>query len=136
MMNHEKLLSHLLLVSLLIGVIPIALHVGSENASAVPDTHTWDGGGADVFAGTHANWVSNIAPIAGDSVVFDAGALPCTWNLSIAVNSWSMNVGYSGVITQGASFSVTSYSQAAGTYTGSGSYILTDSGSWTKTGGL
>jgi PKD repeat protein len=131
----KKTLSHAILILLLVSAFPLIVHIGSSNVLAAPDTHTWDGGGADAFAGTHANWVSNIAPEAGDSVVFDAGALPCTWNLSIALNAFSINVGYSGVVTQGASFEVTSYSQTAGTFTGAADFVMSISSTFAKTGG-
>jgi len=135
-MDHKQHLSHLLFICLLLaGSIPIALHVSSQNVSAAPDTHTWDGGGANALASTQENWVSDVTPEAGDSVIFNAGALPCTWDLSIALGSFSMSAGYTGTITQAASFSVTGYSQVAGTFTGSTSYILTCSGDFVRTGG-
>ena len=121
-------LAFLLISSGMIIVLP-------QSVLAVPNTHTWDGGGLDVYAGTHDNWVSDIAPTAGDAIVFDAGALPCTWNLSLALDSFTIAAGYSGVITQSESFSVTSYSQVAGTFTPSYTKNITDSGDFSHTGG-
>lgn len=103
-------------------------------ASAM-DVHTWDGGGADVYAGTMENWVSDVHPESGDTVVFDAGALPCTWNLTDTLDAFYINATYTGTVTQGASFGVTLYSQGSGTFTGSTSYVLTDSGNFTQSGG-
>ena len=37
-------------------------------------TRTWDGGGANASWATAANWVDDIAPVAGDDLVFPAGA--------------------------------------------------------------
>jgi uncharacterized delta-60 repeat protein len=38
---------------------------------ADPVTRTWDGGGTDDNWSTAANWVGDVAPISGDSLVFD-----------------------------------------------------------------
>ena len=100
------------------------------------DTRTWDGGGGDVYAGTHANWVGDVAPIAGDSVIFNAGALPCSWNLSITLVTFNMNAGYTGVITQTVDFGMTGdFTIASGTFTGSTTKILTVGGDFEHAGG-
>ena len=45
------------------------------NVTRVPETYTWDGGSTvDSNWSTPENWVGDIAPIAGDSLVFPAGA--------------------------------------------------------------
>lgn len=136
MPDSRKLLSHLLLISLLIGTIPVALHISSNNASAAPDTHTWDGGGANALASTKENWIGDVAaPEALDSVVLDAGALPCTWDLAITLNAFSMNVGYSGTVTLSASFGTTSgLSILAGTLS-AGSYTISCGGNWDSSTG-
>jgi len=41
---------------------------------AAAATRTWDGGGANTSWGTAANWVDDIAPVAGDDLVFPANA--------------------------------------------------------------
>ena len=73
-------------------------------------------------------------PVAGDNILFDvnSAAHNCTFDLALALGSFTMTADYSGTITQAASFSVTEYSQAAGTFTGSTSYWLTDSGPFTS----
>lgn len=38
-------------------------------------TRTWDGGGANTFFSTAANWVGDIAPQEGDSILFPTGLL-------------------------------------------------------------
>ncbi len=43
-----------------------------------PATATWDGGGADALWTTAANWVGDLAPQAGDDLVFPAGAARLT----------------------------------------------------------
>lgn len=102
-------------------------------ASAM-DVHTWDGGGADVFAGTSANWVSDIHPVAGDSVVWNAGALPCTWNLTITLDAFSMNAGYTGTVTQAAVWGTTgSVTLSSGIYAPNGNTI-TCGGNWIESG--
>lgn len=119
----------------MVGAVPLIIHVSSEDASAAPDTHTWDGGGADAYAGTHANWVGDVAPIDGDSVVIDAGALPVWWNLSITLVAFSINLGYSGVVSQNVSFTVGAFTIGAGTFTSDATNWITITTAWTKTAG-
>src|SRR5262249_10360745 len=38
-------------------------------------TDTWDGGGSDSNWTTAANWVGDVAPLAGDNLVFPSGAV-------------------------------------------------------------
>jgi len=113
---------------------------GSDQASAAR-TCTWDGEDVDDnLASSPDNWDTNTAPVAEDSILFDATSDdPCTFNLALALGSFSIATGYDGTITQAASFSVTSYTQAAGIFTGNWDpapgKILTDSGAFTRTGG-
>ncbi len=46
---------------------------------------TWDGGGADNNWGTAANWVGDIAPIAGDDLVFPVNAAKFSTNNNIGL---------------------------------------------------
>jgi hypothetical protein len=133
----KKLLAHGILALLLVSSFVLTVDVSSKNASAAPDTHTWDGGGANALASTKENWVGDVAaPETGDTVVFDAGALPCTWDLAIALPSFTISVGYTGTITQGAvDFSYIDFSQASGTYAGSTTQWQSCSGTMSVTGG-
>ncbi len=54
-------------------ILAILFVVGVVNV--YPASRTWDGGGADANWQTPANWVDNIAPVAGDDLVFPAAAL-------------------------------------------------------------
>jgi len=94
----NRVLSHAILILLLISALPLIVHVSSENASAAPDTHTWDDGGADAFAGTHANWVGDVAPEAGDSVAWTASSTSeVTFNISGLQTGMQYNVLVDGV---------------------------------------
>jgi len=119
---------------MLVGAFGVLIGPFTTNVSAVPDAHTWDGGGADAYAGTHANWDTDIAPTAGDAVIFNAGALLCTWNLSIATNTFSMDVGYTGTITFASDFNTGAFTIAAGTLDGAG-YTLTCAGNFAHSAG-
>ena len=134
------------ITSIIIAIVMLASAFGAFigpftiNVSAVPDTHPWDGGGANALASTIENWVGDAAaPEAGDTVVFDAGALPCTWDLAITLASFSMNAGYSGVVTNaaatnwGTSGTIT---VAAGTLATVQSSIITCGGDLIYSGGL
>ena len=136
---NARLLSHLLVVSLLITAFPVILQIGSEDSSAAPDTHVWDGGGANALASTKENWVGDAAaPEALDSVVFDAGALPCTWDLAITTGTFIMDTGYSGVVTQTVAFGTSDLTIIAGTLTAANDPAkpITISGNLTKAGTL
>ena len=130
-----RILSHLLLVCLLIGAVPIVLDVSSENAAAAT-TYTWSAG-ADSYAGISTSWTPNGVPGNTDTVIFDAtSSYNCNWNITPTLGAFYMLTGYSGTVTQAASFGVSAtYTQQAGTFTGSTSYWLNDSGSFIKTGG-
>jgi uncharacterized membrane protein YuzA (DUF378 family) len=98
--NRFRITSIIIAVVMLAGAFGALIGPFTINVSAAPDTHTWDGGASpDRLASNGTNWVSDIAPEAGDSVIFDAGALPATWNLAITLASFSTTAGYSGTIT-------------------------------------
>ena len=124
MLTREKILSHAILILLLISAFPLVAQLGSENASA-DSPEVWNQTSGNL-ASTDANWLDGTKPIAGDNIIFNAtSTASCTWDLALALGSFTMTADYSGVITQTASFSITGYSQAAGIFTGSTSYILT-----------
>jgi len=134
MLIRKKILSHAVLILLLISAFPLIVHIGSENVSAT-DPEVWNQT-SGALASTDANWLDGTKPIAGDNIIFNAtSTASCTWDLALALGTFSMNTGYSGTITQAASFSVTGYAQAAGTFTGSGVFVMSLSGDFIKTGG-
>ena len=95
----KKIVAHVLIMVLVLSMLSVMIFASSYSASA-GDTHTWDGGGVGALASTKENWVGDAsAPEAGDAVVFDAGALACTWDLAITLASFTMSAGYSGTIT-------------------------------------
>lgn len=100
-------------------------------------TCIWDGGGGDNLASTAANWDGpDTAPIAGDSIQFDATSTKaCTWDITASLASFSINSGYTGTITQACNMLLTDFTQTAGTFTASQSYTISIIGSWIKTGG-
>ncbi|OGS22446.1 MAG: hypothetical protein A2252_01250 [Elusimicrobia bacterium RIFOXYA2_FULL_39_19] len=61
--------------------------------------HTWDGGGADNFASNNLNWVGDIVPSSGDSVIFGSinPTKYCDWDLpsNVAFSTFSIQDGYS-----------------------------------------
>ncbi len=111
-------------------IMPFISHDVSATSSC-----TWKQTSGNL-ASTAANWENGSAPTTGDDVYFTSlSTADCTWNLAISAGLFKIATGYSGTITQAASFSVTNYLQAAGILTGSLSYVLTDNGAFTKTGG-
>ncbi len=65
----------------------------------------WDGGGTGVtqFNFSNAqNWVGDVAPVAGEDVVFDGtSSKNCIFNVAFATGNFSINSGYTGVISIG-----------------------------------
>src|SRR5213593_207013 len=53
---------------------PTYLRLDRLESRLAPAVATWDGGGADNKWTTAANWVGDVAPHAGDDLVFPAGA--------------------------------------------------------------
>jgi fibronectin-binding autotransporter adhesin len=111
------------------------------------NTFTWDGGGADNNWTAAANWVGDVAPGAGDSLVFDAtgvGARPSPNNdFAAATNFGTITVAAGGYTIGGNSVSLTSgltASNASGSSTvslvigGAGTVTKTSAGTFTLSG--
>src|SRR3989339_237285 len=56
----------------------------------------WDGGGADGFWNTGANWSTDVMPSSGDSVIFKAGTKACSLSNNVTVKSITFTPGYTG----------------------------------------
>lgn len=115
-------------------------------------TCTWDGGGADALASNAVNWDTNVAPVAGDSIVFPTTTKSCTWDLNLSLVGFTINSGYVNTITQnsganitlsatfaqngactftcnaGATFTSAAFSVAAGTFNQGGAFVSTTFG--------
>ncbi len=63
-------------------IIFLLLFLSADAFSAIK---TWDGGGADANWGTAANWSTDVAPVAGDDLVFPAAALQQTNNNNLFI---------------------------------------------------
>jgi hypothetical protein len=97
--------------------------------------NTWIAAGAG-NASVDANWSLGHKPTSGEDVTFDGTSTNnCNWDVAVAdLGAFTLAVGYSGTVTQAASFGVSLYSQASGTFTGNALYTLT-TGPFSKTGG-
>lgn len=60
-----------LLVSLFISLTPLLIFAPTAHAASI----TWDGGGSDSNFSTPENWVGDVAPVDGDSLVFPAASI-------------------------------------------------------------
>jgi len=105
---------------------------------------TWNGGGGNNNWTTAANWVGGVAPVAGNSLVFDStgvGARPSPNNdFAAATSFWAITVSVGGYTIGGNSVDLTSdltASNASGSSTVSlvvgGAATLTKSGAGTLT---
>ncbi|MFP4520616.1 MAG: FG-GAP-like repeat-containing protein [Fibrobacterota bacterium] len=69
----------------------------SSGASATLIYKVWDGGGADNYWSTAANWDGDAAPSSSDSVVFDATSTKnCILDASVSVKDIVFFTGYTG----------------------------------------
>jgi len=133
MTTRNKVLSHAILVILLMSAFPLIIHASSQNVLA-QSNNTWIA--TTTQSASNAAYWQNGTLTAGQNVWFiNAYDGSCNWDVAGSFGNFKITTGYAGTITQQASFSVTAYSQVAGTYTGSVSYILTDSGNFVITGG-
>ena len=113
-------LAFLLISSGLVIILP-------QSVSAAT-TYTWDAPGAGA-ASLNTNWDPVGVPINGDSVVFDSTSVySATWDLAITLVSMTIDIGYTGTVTQTVALGVGTLVQHAGTFTGSVSNMLTCSG--------
>lgn len=127
-------LSYLILLGLL--VCCIAIVVSSHNVSA--RAATWDGGGADNLASTKENWDGpDIAPVAGDNVIFNSGSKACTFNIAVTFAGVYLNSSYTGTVTWQAIVNCTGFTMASGTLLSAdyNLYYIITTGNFVKTGG-
>lgn len=101
-------------------------------------TKIWDGGGADNYWSTGANWTGNVSPVSTDNLQFDATSTKNSvfnyYGTSTFANM-SVNTGYSGTITSTySSLTIVNYIQATGTVTFTG-LAVSVSGNFAISGG-
>ena len=65
---HSKVRNYLLFLGI-VALAVLAFTISSEDSEA--RLCVWDGGDAGALASTAANWDTDTAPIAGDSILFD-----------------------------------------------------------------
>lgn len=136
--SHNLILSFLILTLVGGGVFWFAREAQGVN-------RTWDCGGGDSSWNNDANWSGDTEPGASDVAIFDS---TCTNNVtidkSISVAGFTISSGYTGIITQSSTFTITvgssNYSQADGTFTGGSGSISVSSfalsgGTFTSTSG-
>lgn len=91
----------------------------------MPSTQVWSGGAGDGNFGTAGNWVSGVAPIGGDSVVFNSGNVSVTAGLTtgISIANITVTANYGGLIgdTSGNGLVFTGITGTL-TYGGTGAY--------------
>ncbi len=80
-----------------------AVVILASNATAQAATKTWDGGGSDDNLTTAANWAGDVAPIAGDDLIFPDGPSTVMLNndflAGTTFNSLTVNGTESGIDT-------------------------------------
>ncbi len=97
---------------------------------------TWNAPGASGNWNNAANWLPVGVPAAGTNIVFNGTSVAnCIIDVPITVGSFSINAGYTGTVSNtNFAINASSFSQAAGTFTGgTGTIIITNS--WLVSGG-
>jgi hypothetical protein len=84
-------------VSYLAVIFASLLAVGTGESAI----RTWDGGGADANWNTPANWVGDVAPAAGDDLVFPAAAAQFATN-----NNFIILTSFNSIVFEGGSYTV------------------------------
>ena len=106
--------------------------------SPPPNVKIWDGGGADSLASNALNWVNDVAPQNGDSIIFGSTnpTKGCLWDIGgISFSSFTMSVDYSSSVVLNDSFTVDNdFTLAGGTFNAAGIF-LNIRGNWTHSGG-
>lgn len=128
-----------LVLSLFIGCLFAAGAFFYATPSAEAAVITWDGGGSTENWSEDANWSGNTQPGTGDVATFDSTSTKsATIDESISVQGIDINSGYTGTITQAATFTVTvgtgDFDISAGTFTG-GDSSITMNDAFTVSGG-
>src|SRR5262245_27523452 len=76
-----------MLRTLLVRTLVAGALIGVVTSTTSAATRTWSGGGSDTNWATPLNWVGGVAPIAGDSLIFDGfGRLTNSNNLAVDTN--------------------------------------------------
>jgi len=137
MLARNRILSHAIIILLLISAVPLIAQLGSENASAdSPEIWNQTSG---ALASTDANWLDGTKPIAGDNIIFNAtSTASCTWDLALALGSFTMTADYSGTVTIAANTNwgtTGDITLAAGTLTGDATSSVSCGGDFVGTGG-
>lgn len=85
--------------------------------------------GASGNASTDANWVGGAKPVTADDIDIHQGG-NITWDLALALGTYFQTTGYTGTVTQAATFSTGDVNIIAGIFAFSNSYT------WTCNGGF
>ena len=128
-----KAISFTLIALLLLSGVLLPLNVSAT------DTNTWSAAANSSWS-VAASWSLGHVPLAAEAVVFDATSVKnCQIDVDTnALYSFSVNAGYSGVITNSASCDVTTTSDitiSAGTVTSVTTAVWTCGGNFVKNGG-
>lgn len=84
-------------------------------------TRTWDGGGANTSWTTAANWVDDVAPVAGDDLVFPADAMQMTAN-----NNFLLFTAFNSITFTGGNYTLSGspINLAAGITANAGTHLI------------
>lgn len=126
-----KILTKLLLSFAIIGLAVVFLSLASDDVQAA--NCTWQQSSGASWS-TGANWQNGSAPSNGDDIFFLSGSAASTANINANFGKITIN-GYTGVITQAAHYSFTTFYQNTGTYSGVFPYVTGIYSSFIKTGG-
>jgi len=80
--------------ALVVGIVVL-----SAASGLLADTHTWSAS-APGNASVAGNWTPNGPFVAGDTALFNAGNVNCTWDIAgVTLGCWNQTSGYTGAVT-------------------------------------
>lgn len=128
-----RILNQFLLFSLFLISLAVCSMIISGNAAAVDST--WTNGAGDGKASTSGNWDNGIGE--GFNLIYDSTSTAnCNFDYSGELGTISINLGYSGIITQSSDMHTSGYDQKAATLTGDSTKNFYCGGDFLKSGGV
>ena len=129
--NRFRVTSIIIAIVMLAGAFGVLISPFTINGSATT-TDVWNQTSGNL-ASTDANWLDGTKPTGGEDVIFNGtSTASCTWDLPVALASFSMNSGYTGTITVSAN---TNWSTTGNIATIAGSTFTGATTSWVTCAG-
>lgn len=130
-------------VGLPVDILGVSLDLGEVSSGETVTVDPYFSGVSRTWAATGnsdsntaSNWSPAGVPATGDNITFDSTSVfNCNWNTAVTLGDFKTSTGYSGTISQSASYGAVGWYLNSGTFTGSLSYWVTVENNITKGSG-